>query len=63
MLKISFAGKRKKLKNSIFSSLKIPSDKMLQIQEVTGIDLNKRPEDLELEDWLNLFKSIERFLK
>jgi len=50
LAKKAFSGKRKKLSNT----LKEYSDKMSE----TGIDPNRRPETLTLEEWLNLSKNI-----
>ncbi len=62
MLKMSFAGKRKKIKNSLFSTLKIPIDEALEISKSAGISLGERPEDLTIDQWKSLFKSLEKFL-
>ena len=63
MLKFAFSGKRKKLKNSLFSTLKIDLAKQGEISERTKIDLNKRPEDLTASEWISLARELEDFIK
>lgn len=55
IVKMSFAGKRKKIKNSLFASLKIPSGEALEIAKRAGFSLDDRPEDLTVEQWKKLF--------
>ncbi len=61
ILKMSFAGKRKKIKNSLFSTLKIPADQALEIAKNSGFSLDDRPEDLTIDAWTKLFKALEAF--
>jgi 16S rRNA (adenine1518-N6/adenine1519-N6)-dimethyltransferase len=58
MLKLSFAGKRKKIKNSLFSSLKIERE----VIEKINIDVNERPEDLSLSDWKEIYDKLKTYL-
>jgi len=60
MLKTSFAGKRKKLKNSLFSTYKIPKDEAIEIEKRTGIDSNLRPEDLDIKSWMDLYHELQK---
>lgn len=62
MLKMSFAGKRKKLKNSLFGTLKIDKNQILEIQKNSGLDFDQRPEDLNIKQWLILFEQVRKFL-
>lgn len=55
ILKWSFAGKRKKLKNTLLKTIQV--DEQLITQE-TGIDFEKRPEDLSAGEW----RKITNFL-
>lgn len=59
-IKMSFAGKRKKIKNSLFATLKIDSIKQEEIAKKAGFDLNQRPEDLNRESWFILLKELEQ---
>jgi 16S rRNA (adenine1518-N6/adenine1519-N6)-dimethyltransferase len=58
ILKLCFAGKRKKLKNSLFASLQIPSDKITEITYKAGISADQRPEQLSREDWAKLIEAL-----
>lgn len=60
ILKMSFAGKRKKIKNSLFSSLRIDPETQQKIAGRAGFDLNQRAEDLNRESWLVLIKELEK---
>lgn len=51
VLKWSFAGKRKKLKNTL---LKTTNVEERLIAQATGIDFEKRPEDLDLKEWTRI---------
>lgn len=59
ILKMSFAGKRKKLRNSLISTLKITLGELSEIEKETGVDFNDRPEDLNIDQWIGLYKSIQ----
>lgn len=56
VLKTAFAGKRKKIKNSIFNYFKISTERAVEIAKFCKIDLNDRAEDLKKEQWLCLIK-------
>lgn len=62
MLKLSFAGKRKKIKNSLFSSLQVAKGEMAEIAKSSGVNLDDRPEDLDLKAWLALYQKLARYL-
>lgn len=59
-IKMSFAGKRKKIKNSLFATLKIDPKVQEEIAEKAGFDLNQRPEDLNRESWFILLRELEQ---
>jgi len=51
ILKLAFAGKRKKIKNSLFSSLQILPKESEAIAQKCGFSLDQRPEELTKEQW------------
>jgi 16S rRNA A1518/A1519 N6-dimethyltransferase RsmA/KsgA/DIM1 with predicted DNA glycosylase/AP lyase activity len=51
IIKMAFAKKRKKLKNSLFSSMQISGKKMDDICSKAGISSDLRPEDLNIDQW------------
>lgn len=53
--KMAFAQRRKKLRNTLIKSLKLDPE---TIEKNSGIDLNRRPETLSLEEWDQLVGSI-----
>lgn len=59
-LKIPFSKRRKKLRNSL---LDLSSENKRRVQKVmeeeTGIDMNRRAENLKLEEWFRLFRAYE----
>jgi len=57
ILKLSFAGKRKMIKNSLFSSLKISGEKAADLAQKSGINLDMRPEELTRDQWLALIQN------
>jgi len=59
MLKFSFAGKRKKIKNSLFSTLKVSATPASKIAASAGISLDQRPEELTIEQWKKLFRLLK----
>lgn len=61
IIKLSFAGKRKKIKNSLFASLKIDNKKSEEIAAQAGISLDLRPEDLNREQWQKLILELEGY--
>ena len=60
ILKMSFAGKRKKLKNSIISTLQITPKELAEISKQTKIDFNDRPEDLVIDQWIGLYRVLQK---
>jgi len=58
ILKMAFAGKRKKIKNSLFSTLQIPSRAMGELAQKAGISLDQRPEELNVNQWRELINVL-----
>lgn len=58
ILKLSFAGKRKMIKNSLFLSLKISPEKAADLAQKSGINLNMRPEELTRDQWMTLIPNM-----
>lgn len=58
ILKTGFSNPRKKLINNLSTGLKIKKDFLYTLFKKNKIDLNKRAEDLNLDDWINLVKDI-----
>ncbi|MDP4000627.1 MAG: 16S rRNA (adenine(1518)-N(6)/adenine(1519)-N(6))-dimethyltransferase RsmA [bacterium] len=58
ILKIAFSGKRKQIHNTLSSGLKIEKEKLLRIFESINIDPKLRPQDLTIEQWIELYKRI-----
>lgn len=59
VLKLAFSGKRKKIKNSLFSTLKISQPEAQKIAASCGISLDLRPEDLTTDQWRKLILALE----
>ncbi len=57
IIKLSFSGKRKMIKNSLFSSLKIPPEKAADLAQKSGINLDMRPEELTRDQWMALIQN------
>jgi len=58
IIKFAFAGKRKKIKNSLFSALKIPPLEAQKIAASCGITLDQRPEELNKTQWQKLISAL-----
>jgi len=58
IIKLAFAKKRKKIKNSLFSSLKISGKEAQKIAQLSAMSLEDRPEDLDRDQWLKLIKIL-----
>lgn len=60
-LKLCFSHRRKKLKSVFRDSLGIRDASRLEnIGNQAGVDLEKRPEELELDDWFRFFRSYRK---
>lgn len=55
LAKMSFIQKRKKLRNTLIKSLQLDE---ATVAKASGIDLNRRPETLSLDEWQKLVDSI-----
>lgn len=58
LIKMAFAKKRKKIRNSLFATLKITGAEADEIAKKSGISLENRPEELNRDQWLNLLKAL-----
>jgi len=58
ILKWSFAGKRKKLKNTLLKTLNLTNQEQ-NIMHQTKIDFNLRPEDLSVDEWKKLTEYLQ----
>ncbi len=58
IIKMAFAKKRKKLKNSLFSSMQISGKRMEDICSKVGISADLRPEDLDSQQWFLLISEL-----
>ena len=58
IIKAGFSGKRKKLYNSLTAGLAMDKANVSKILSDSGIDGNVRAQDLSLENWKSLYKTI-----
>jgi len=58
IIKTAFAKKRKKIKNSLFASLKISGEQMQEICAKAGISSDLRPENLSIDQWTYLISEL-----
>ena len=58
ILKIAFAGKRKQIHNTLSSGLHLGKEQIRELLTKSGIDGAMRPQDLKIEQWIELYKSI-----
>lgn len=59
VLKAGFAGKRKKIKNSLFDFFQVSKEDVDRIREDYKIDINLRAEDLTRQNWLDLIREFK----
>lgn len=57
IVKAGFAARRKTLLNSLSGGLRIDKREVLELLAAANLDPSKRPQDLSLDDWYNLYKS------
>lgn len=57
LVKAGFSAKRKKLRSSLSGGLAISKDQVEKYLKKAGIGLDKRAEDLSIDQWLSLLKS------
>ncbi len=60
VMKSCFAGKRKQIHNTLTNNLKLPAPQVKQILAECNIDQTARPQQLSLEDWVNLVTAIDK---
>ncbi len=60
LVKVGFATKRKMLRNNLKSL--VERDRLTQLLETLGININARPEELSVVQWINLSKEIDEIL-
>ncbi len=58
LIKMAFAKKRKKIRNSLFATLKITGSEANEIAKKSGISLENRPEELNRDQWFGLLKAL-----
>jgi 16S rRNA (adenine1518-N6/adenine1519-N6)-dimethyltransferase len=59
ILKIAFAGKRKQIHNSLANGLGLGKEQIFELLKDAGIDPSVRPQDVRIEQWIELYKRIE----
>jgi len=57
-LKFAFAGKRKKLLNTLPGALKIDKNELLKVLSELNLSENSRPQELDLKQWITLYKFL-----
>jgi 16S rRNA (adenine1518-N6/adenine1519-N6)-dimethyltransferase len=58
IIKGAFSSKRKKIKNSLFSTFQIPLSEAESIAKKCGFSLDQRPEELTKAQWLSLIELL-----
>lgn len=58
IVKIGFSSKRKQLHNNMANGLKISQEMVSTWLSENGVDPKSRAEDLSVDDWLKLYKSL-----
>lgn len=59
ILKIAFAGKRKQIHNTLANGLHLDKEATEKLLEKSGIESTARPQDLTIEQWIELYKQIQ----
>lgn len=59
VVKAGFGEKRKQLHNSLSGALRIDDAEVVEILNNLEIDPKRRPQDLSLEEWVNLYKLLD----
>ncbi len=60
LVKAGFAGRRKKLRSSLAAGLRIDKSQADELLKTAAIDGNQRAQELSLEQWYGLSKTVER---
>src|SRR3990167_170080 len=58
IVKIAFAGKRKQIHNTLANGFKINKEQTWQLLKQAGIEPTTRPQDLKIEQWVELYKRV-----
>ncbi|GAC1388121.1 MAG: 16S rRNA (adenine(1518)-N(6)/adenine(1519)-N(6)) -dimethyltransferase RsmA [Candidatus Saccharimonadales bacterium] len=58
LVKAGFAARRKTLLNSLSAGLRLPKAHVLSLLEQAGIAPNIRPQELSINQWYDLYKSL-----
>jgi 16S rRNA (adenine1518-N6/adenine1519-N6)-dimethyltransferase len=58
IVKAGFASKRRQLHNSLAATLRLPKDEVNELLKKARVDGSMRAEDLALEDWERLARSV-----
>jgi 16S rRNA (adenine1518-N6/adenine1519-N6)-dimethyltransferase len=58
LIKSCFAGKRKQLKNTLRNNLKMSADQLQKLEQSRIVDLDYRPQDLNIDIWFKIYSYI-----
>ena len=61
LVKLGFSTPRKRLVNSIHHGLNIPKSNSFELLDKSKIDSSKRPQELSIIEWGNLYKTYNEF--
>jgi 16S rRNA (adenine1518-N6/adenine1519-N6)-dimethyltransferase len=59
IVKACFAGKRKQIHNTLVNNLRLEKEKVLEVLKQNKIDPVARPQDLSIQNWIDLTNSLE----
>ncbi len=59
ILRACFIGKRKQIHNTLMNNLQLEKDTVSQLLEDVGIDPKARPQEVTIEQWIELYKKIK----
>ena len=62
ILKFAFAGKRKKITNTLAAALALPKSDFEQVLEKLSLSKNARPQELGIFEWLALYKHLRPYM-
>ncbi len=63
LVKIGFSQKRRQIHNPLSAALHISKPEIYDILKSAGIDKKLRAEDLSLEEWIELYKQVQKTIK
>lgn len=58
IVKIAFSGKRKQIHNTLASGLRLTKEQTLEILKEANISAQARPQELSIEEWVELYELI-----